>query len=344
QSSFGISQVSFNESMEFHNISYNTDFFCSYGDVNNDGYPEILNMSQSTVFHESPRLYWYDNVNGDLNFNSRKVVNPDSVVILNAVLIDIDNDGFLDIFGNVNNQLFWFKNMDGSSFGNRLSIGSHNEIDAYNYFLPFDFNQDGFTDIVVGNDLGKMYVLFNQQNSTLSSPQVLQFANSINLSDARNFKFFDFNNDGHMDLLFNGFFILNDGNNVFFKLINVGQGERKISSINLDNNDYTDFVIYNRVNLILRKYFWSNVNNDFYFEDLIIDSFEYLWNNQGNIYLAVGDLDNDGFSDIILPEYATNTSSFSNINYYKNLNNEIFEKKVIKENSYRVSNLLIDDF
>ena len=117
-----------------------------------------------------------------------------------AVWVDINNDGFLDLYvGNENepNQLFLnngngtFKDISRSS-GTNLSLLTKAVVAA-------DYDNDGYADLFVSNFRGDSALLHNNHDSTFTdvAPQAGVQASGHGFASW----FFDYDNDGWPDLL-----------------------------------------------------------------------------------------------------------------------------------------------
>ncbi|NJO00705.1 MAG: T9SS type A sorting domain-containing protein [Bacteroidia bacterium] len=96
-----------------------------------------------------------------------------------------------------------------------------------------DFNQDNFSDFVVGGDLGTVDVYLNNQQGGFASPRFLRFVNNYNETYIRQILAGDVNGDGLKDLLNygSGFGSEFDGNRSIDVLsINLNQGDGTFSN------------------------------------------------------------------------------------------------------------------
>jgi len=117
----------------------------SSGDVHGDGYPDLLMASA----HD---LFLYANVNGK-SFHRQPLKIPDSLKIQNAALVDLDNDGWLDVAFSTHQDGNYVKyNRQGHFAHDHITRLPQTEDMITTMSMAFgDINQDGLLDIVMGN-------------------------------------------------------------------------------------------------------------------------------------------------------------------------------------------------
>jgi len=176
---------------------------CGTGEDGKHGYciPHLYQPTTSWLFHN----------NGDGTFTD---VSKTSGIASHlgkawgAVATDLDNDGRMDLFvANDTVANFLFMNRDGGRFeeiGSQAGVAYSAEgrprsgmgVDAA------DFNEDGWPDLFVANIDREMYSLYQNNHDETFDDQagITGIAAATRLMSGWGLKFFDYDNDGNLDL------------------------------------------------------------------------------------------------------------------------------------------------
>jgi len=287
-------------------------------DINGDNLLDI-------IFHESntKKLLTYLN-QGNNTFGSEVVV-ADNFVNLNSIFVDdINIDQYPDILttSRDDNQVSWFKNLDG--LGN---YSNEKRVTTYAYFINHvdagDLDGDGDLDIVSSSHGDSKLAWYNNTNGLgdFSQPQKII---SNDIPAPREAFIVDMNGDGFNDVL------------CFSYLDDFPEDEYKIMWLQNDGNG--NFIQENIVDTFVEQILrlqYADIDND---NDIDIisaenDSVLKLYKNNGDgtfapsitfseagfyypLSLQVGDVDNDGDIDV-LASYNNNE-----IVWYENLDGQ----------------------
>ena len=202
---------SFSEVFTFLNSKNDEQFFSqfnAFGDVNNDGFTDVLEVMDDLRFQLSFG-------EGNFNFAENKRQNylkPDYIqsdlnFSLSAKFADFDNDGNLDLYiSNVTSEDMLFKNDGTGNFKNVYKNSGINKfIKPRSFGSVFsDFDNDGFIDLLIiyrGPKNGKHISLFlNKGNFKFAEKDDPAFY--VNVAPATfSTTVSDFNNDGFTDIL-----------------------------------------------------------------------------------------------------------------------------------------------
>ncbi|MGS2727258.1 FG-GAP-like repeat-containing protein [Psychroserpens sp. BH13MA-6] len=286
----------------------------SWGDYNNDGFPDIL-------FTHSKKLQLFINQNGIFT----EVTEGAGLQAISecrhtgATWFDYDNDGFLDIYVSDwdecdSNSLY--RNNGNGTFINvtvPTNMQDTNGLASYTA-VPFDINNDGWMDLYVSNDFNEPNSLFVNQNGASFQEQASLFGLD-NMMDDMGIAISDFNLDGDFDMFITGIdenrLLENDGSNNFVdataanNLTESGWAwGTRFADFDLDGDE--DLIIVNGYEFENRS-----TENNVYYRNLSaqgVTGFENISETIGFDALTVSveavdwDYDNDGDLDI----YVTN--------------------------------------
>jgi hypothetical protein len=165
-------------------------------------YPKVYSPMPSWLFHN----------NGDGTFTdvSEKMgITSNPGKSWGAVATDINNDGWLDLFvANDTVANFLFANRQGRrfeeiGFTSGVAYGEGGKARSGMGVDSADFNQDGWMDLFVTNLNHELYAFYsNRHDETfddIAAPSGI--ANATKLMSGWGLKFFDYDNDGNLDLL-----------------------------------------------------------------------------------------------------------------------------------------------
>jgi len=307
------------------------------GDVNGDGYDDVIVWTKNPAdSYEIVSLYYGGqamDTNPDLNFSAYAI--DDGFGASVAGIGDVNGDGFDDVaIGAVNNAsngmnsgcvyiylggIVMDSNPDviltGEAAGDYLSMGS------YGLAAAGDVNNDGYDDVIVGaqfNDVpfsgcGRAYVYFGGKSmDNISDVTIIGTVPSewlgVAVSGAG-----DVNGDGFDDVIVGA-------NGIMSAMIYYG-------STNMDNG--ADIVLQRKGGFGYTASGAGDVNNDGY-DDVIVGEFPYIHIFYGgqdmdaapdevlvldsenfggdNKLSSAGDVDRDGYDDLIVGQYANKTN------------------------------------
>lgn len=167
-------------------------------DMDNDG---DLDITYSDSYYD--KVVWFENTDGNGNFGPEKLITDQADGTLTVDVIDIDNDGDLDVVTtSYPNEIAWFENIDGhGTFSSAHTIFS---TPTFIYrVLAEDLDADGDNDLIaLKYNEGEVIWFENDGLGNFGSEQIL-------LSDFRlttSVYTDDFNNDGKMDILATSFY------------------------------------------------------------------------------------------------------------------------------------------
>ncbi len=299
----------------------------SWGDFNNDDYPDLFLTYLGKV------QLWKNMGDGSfINITSSAGFElSDGCGNTTATWLDYDNDGLLDIYIAdwtlcPTNSLY--KNNGDETFTNVTA--STNITSDFNYAsyvaFPFDFNANGFLDIYVTNDKSEPNSLYLNSSGTSFSED----ANAYGVDTADNdmgLAFGDYNNDGNFDMFItsinNNFLLINDGNNTFndnADALGVGNTfwswDARFSDFDLDGDE--DLFVVN-------GYYLSTAEPNFYFkneypENSFTNISSQLGFNQNTMSVGINDFDYDNDGDLDLAVTNSDTSIFFYENKLLNFN------------------------
>ena len=310
-------------------------------DYNNDGYEDLLLILDSPNL--GPNFGLYQN-NGNLAFVdvfAHAFPGMSDVRSKTATWFDLDNDGDLEIFGSLHNNI-WpsnmapvvFKNNNDGTFTKILgTLGMTADIHS---MATGDYDNDGYVDIFLAIQYyqfcsRKYSTLFkNNGNGSFTDVTSIAFEENAfndyngNLGDGVNCFFFDYENDGNLDLFVGNkgqsFLFHNNGNGTFNDLageagirgaFNRDQGS--VTSGDFDNDGFLDIFIPNagenpHVNGTKPRHALYINNGDGAFQniamDLGVDRFDPCYN------VITGDIDNDGDLDLYLDGVYSNAINY----------------------------------
>jgi hypothetical protein len=246
----------------------------------------------------------------------------------NSVWGDIDNDGDLDLYlGNRDeNNILYLNNGDGTFSDISVSAGV-NSAHFTRAVLFGDIDRDSYIDLYVANMNAPNYLYYNNGDNTFTN--IVEEANTQDFGIAMGSLFFDYDNDGDLDL-----YLTHDGNQENILYMNTGDG------------NFINTSSYSGANISAQAMGVDvgDLNNDGFLDIYITNLYsnELLLNDQDGTFstitstAGVGDLgmgwgtawldyDNDGWQDI----YVSNDSYFTpmpNI-LYRNRGDQTFEIK-----------------
>jgi len=184
--------------------------FMQVGDLNGDGLDDLACLTSN--FTSVLRIFYSDSTSDAVpNLSDTPqmyVFTSDQVHYLE--LVDIDNDGWLDILIGNDGQVM-YNNGDGT-FADRTYFGY-----SYNDHINADFNHDGYPDFVIYSAYG-MLVTMSDGIGGYSEPDTVSLVDSYGgyLCLA------DMTGDGELDLVYSG---TNVGYTTFWVEIAVNQGD-----------------------------------------------------------------------------------------------------------------------
>jgi hypothetical protein len=242
---------------------------------------------------------------------------------------DYDNDGFPDLFFTYQHKVQLFHNNGNGTFTDKTEQAGFTKINnCWNTSATwFDFNNDGFLDIYIGNwekcDYNSFYI--NNGNGTFNNQSKLFEGALKNRRSYLGFPF-DFNADGLLDLYLTNDNILTP-NELFINTNKIGVVEdaKKYGLANTNSNMGVGIGDYNNdgffdlfVTNINKNVFYKN-NGDNTFKDVATEknmlNTGWAWDN------IFADFDLDGDEDLFITNGFSLTGPQKN-RYFKNLYNE----------------------
>ena len=301
----------------------------SWGDYNNDGFPDLFltyslkvqlwrNLGDGT-FADVTEISGFDTTNECQNTG--------------ATWFDYNNDGLLDIYINdwdacASNQLY--KNNGNNTFSDvtvTTSILASENFASYSA-MPFDFNDDGFMDLLVSNDFDKPNNLYINNGGITFTEEAMTYGVDT-MGDDMGITIGDYNNDGDFDIFItdreNNFLLDNNGDNTFIEIadaLNVGNtfwawGTR-FSDFDLDGDE--DLFVANGY-----EFEDTSIQPNFYFRNLAVEGLQTFEDasaeiglNEQTISVEAIDFDFDNDGDIDL--FVTNSDGASFLYENKILN------------------------
>jgi len=278
------------------------------GDMNNDGLSDIYVASwynKKNILYKGIENNGFDIIQMDPNSYSES-----------ASWGDFDNDGYLDLYvcnsGNnaSDNYNFLYKNNAGT-----LALQSnHITVKETNFSRNatwIDYDNDGDIDLFICNENQTRNDLFKNEGNgnfikVVSAGDLLEEA-----SGSMSSSWGDVNNDGWMDVFIcnSGFFIgqpnrlyMNNGDGTFTKRTGIFESDNgcsfSASFSDYDNDGDVDLVVTNGFcNGLIRNFLYLNDGKGIFSKDLTsISSLQ----TQCSFGTAWGDLNNDGFQDLVI--------------------------------------------
>ncbi|MEX0996133.1 MAG: FG-GAP-like repeat-containing protein [Flavobacteriaceae bacterium] len=167
------------------------------GDINGNGHLDVLSNSGGSTL-----LSWFEN-DGQGNFTAQHVVENSGLYHINLFLIDMDNDGDLDIASYSSDGVFWYENLDGlGNFGPKQTINptTDPEID-YASLFPIDIDNNGTMDVVYFSTVNRgINYQINDGAGNFSPPIFVEPPTTGLLNFGGNFPI-DIDGDGDIDLI-----------------------------------------------------------------------------------------------------------------------------------------------
>ena len=288
-------------------------FGVSWGDFNNDGFPDIL-------FTNALKLQLFINIGNGTFADVTPITGLNEVnncIITGATWFDYNNDGLLDIYISDwdacdTNSLF--RNNGNTTFTNvteSLGLVEPDTRASYTSF-PFDVNNDGWMDLMVANDFDKANYLYINQSGTGFTEEAQSYGLDSMIDDM-GIAINDFDNDNDFDFFITGIdtnaLLVNNGSNNFteasatYNLTETGWAwGTRFADFDLDGDE--DAVVVNGYDFEDR-----NLETNTYFKNLHIEG----QNSFENVSEAVGfadetisvevvdfDYDNDGDLDLFV--------------------------------------------
>ncbi|RZL33892.1 MAG: T9SS type A sorting domain-containing protein, partial [Pedobacter sp.] len=243
-------------------LNNNGAYTSSVLDTNATLYNEVVvadfdqNNSKDIVIIGQHSIDFFRN-NGSGSFTKEVILStntsPLPLECLDIEVVNIDNDGDLDIVSGETAGLVVYKNN-----GNGIFIPNYysSTLEIIHLIHPFDIDNDGDIDVVARNSIGQVKLFKNDGNGTLSFHSILPILPSLT-----DMKSVDYNGDGLKDLYvsynFNIVVYLNNNSNTFSNNIVLQQTNSfimgKLAVGSIDNQGQDDFV-------------WSGSNNALAFQ------------------------------------------------------------------------------
>ena len=173
------------------------------GDYDNDGFPDIF-----VTAYGRPTLY---HNNGDGTFTEvGKGTDIERALgkALGVVATDVNNDGRMDVFvANDTVQNFLFMNRgqgrwEEMGLVSEVGYGANGQVRSGMGVDAGDFDNDGWIDLFVANVDQEMYALYRNAHdeSFTDVARANEVAQATRLMSGWGLKFFDYDNDGNLDL------------------------------------------------------------------------------------------------------------------------------------------------
>jgi hypothetical protein len=290
-------------------------------------------------------LLFFISINMHAQFGSENIVSDEESGPISVVLVDLNNDSFLDILisARFGNMVVWYANLDGQ--------GSYSEAKIIDSSLPdpedtisFDVDGDGDEDVISLSGSNDWIVWYENLDGEGT------FSNRMTISNTAQQPFSlgsaDLDLDGDIDLVAG--YIGNDSVVWFENLNGLGSFDaeqlisnnfvngRKVALVDIDNDGDIDLVATatGAFGSIL-SWFANNGAGDFGIANIINDEFG------SNSDVVAVDLDGDGDLDLITADPADDE-----IAWYKNLNGlgNFGIKNIISANSGFAIGLYASDF
>jgi hypothetical protein len=312
----------------FTGLNYPT---ASWADYNNDGFLDLLVSGSTTTSFTGAVTKLYKN-NGNNSFTEQTSLNLPPTMEGALAWADYNNDGYMDFVISSNyypgtGLTKIYKNngpSSGYSFSEVTLPGYENQ---YTNLIDWaDYNNDGLMDLlIIGKDNSNKYgsrIFKNLGNDLFEYQPNISFSNVI----FKSFKWGDMNNDGYIDLVASNYplgtvIYLNDGHENFVKQSDSLSGGL-ISTLDLadyDNDGDLDIFIAGRTLLNYgSSYTKLYINNNGSFTEATNTGIP----NISKGYVQSADFNHDGYIDLLITGYSSNTTKQTAI--IKNNGNNTF--------------------
>ncbi len=271
-------------------------------DIDGDGDMDIV--SSFTIQNGSQGVVWYKNTNGI--FSGKQLIANTSLYVTSVHVGDVDGDGDLDVVSASagDNKIAWYENLDGLGNFGAEQVLTINAI-AASVVRMADIDNDGDLDIIFSSNTDRKIAWFENLDGLGNFSGEIFIA--PHAGDLRAIYFSDMDTDGDLDFLIASpggnhikWFNNTDGAGTFspYTLTKHIDGGRIVVADDLDGDGHTDIIAASYWDDKITWYKNRDGLGDF--DDTQITISESI---NGATSVFVGDVDGDGFKDVLATSY-----------------------------------------